>query len=101
MDTSRITWSSDVGAADWIARRLGGPTGTVGSLMPTDFGAYACIPHKGDADAPPAEGSLPVDLARAICRSQPNSPPLRDDAGSAYGTGMVGCTPRTARLTCF
>jgi hypothetical protein len=66
MDSGRITWSSDVAAADWIVHRLAGPTGTVGSLMPSDFGAYGRILHPGDAAVPPAQGALPADLAAAL-----------------------------------
>jgi hypothetical protein len=63
---TRIIWSNDVGAADWVIHRLRGATGTLGSLMPADFNGYVCIPHPGDADVPRVEGTLPPELAGTL-----------------------------------
>jgi hypothetical protein len=66
MGSTRITWSQDIAAADWIVHRLTGPTGTVGSLMPAAFNAYGRILHPRDTAEPPAEGTLPAELAHAL-----------------------------------
>jgi hypothetical protein len=42
-----VHWSSDVGAAEWIAKRLHPFAADVGSVVPTGFPAYARILHPG------------------------------------------------------
>jgi hypothetical protein len=66
MHTTRISWRHDVIAADWIVQRARGSPGTVGSLVPEDFEAYGRIMHLGRPADPPAEGTLPADLATAL-----------------------------------
>jgi hypothetical protein len=43
--TGRLEPISDVSAGDWIAERLRGPLGTVGSVVPRGFAAYARVLH--------------------------------------------------------
>jgi hypothetical protein len=61
VSTPRITWSHDVGAAAWIAHRLSGPSGSVGSLVPAGFGAYGRILHPEGA-----AGTLEAELADVL-----------------------------------
>ncbi|GAA2663921.1 hypothetical protein [Nonomuraea recticatena] len=46
---------ADVSAGDWMADRLGGPLGSVGSVVPGGFAAYARVLHpvEFDDDRPP------------------------------------------------
>ena len=44
----RVTWSSDVGAADWMAPRLHPFIQDIGSVVPQGFEAYVRIFHPVD-----------------------------------------------------
>jgi hypothetical protein len=42
---------ADVSVGEWIAQRLGGPLGTVGSVVPRGFAAYARVLHPVESGA--------------------------------------------------
>jgi hypothetical protein len=54
---------ADVSVGDWIAERLRGPLGTVGSVVPRDFAAYARILHPVEFD----NGRRPLTWAQ-VCQ---------------------------------
>jgi hypothetical protein len=54
---------ADVSVGDWIAERLGGPLGTVGSVVPGGFAAYARVLHPVEFD----DGRTPLTWAQ-VCR---------------------------------
>ncbi len=53
---------ADVSAGDWIAKRLGGPPGTVGSVVPRGFAAYARVLHPVEFD----DGRTPLTWSQ-VC----------------------------------
>ena len=53
----------DVSVADWIAARLSGPLGTVGSVVPRGFAAYARVLHPVEFD----DGRATLTWAR-VCQ---------------------------------
>ncbi len=53
---------ADVSVGDWLGQRLGGPLGSVGSVVPHGFAAYARVLHPVD----PADGTPPTTWAR-VC----------------------------------
>jgi hypothetical protein len=54
---------ADVSAGDWIAERLRGPLGTVGSVVPRGFAAYARVLHPVEFD----DGRTPLTWAQ-VCQ---------------------------------
>lgn len=54
---------ADVSGGDWIAERLRGLLGTVGSVVPRDFGRYARILHPVERD----DGRAPLTWAQ-VCQ---------------------------------
>lgn len=54
---------ADASAGDWIAERLRGPLGTVGSVVPRGFAAYARVLHPVEFD----DGRTPLTWAQ-VCQ---------------------------------
>lgn len=94
---------ADVSAGDWIAERLRGPVGTVGSVVPRGFAAYARVLHPVELHdgRPPLTwaqvcqltGRIPHALMQwdAITRSSPEaavtgSSGVWDDGGVRVGS---------------
>ncbi|MEU4545613.1 hypothetical protein [Nonomuraea dietziae] len=91
---------ADVSAGDWIADRLGGPLGSVGSVVPGGFPAYARVLHPvefGDDETPPVTwaevcaltGRIPHALMQWAAVSSPASGTAGWDEGDVRVGGLA------------
>jgi hypothetical protein len=63
---------ADVSVGDWITKRLGGPFGTVGSVVPRGFAAYARVLHPVEF----GDGEITLTWAR-VCQLTGRTPHAR------------------------
>jgi hypothetical protein len=78
---------ADVSVGDWIGERLGGPFGTVGSVVPRGFAAHARILHPVELDD--SRTSL-IDVLAPATGGQDCCLLFRGPLGAALDMGWPG-----------
>src|SRR5258706_6897762 len=82
---------ADAAAGDWIAERLGGPLGTVGSVVPRGFAAYARLLHPVQyRDGPPLTWAQVCRLTGRVPHALMQWAAITTPRGTAVATAPSG-----------